>query len=306
VDLPEPPTIVLEQPAPCADARTAEELLNRAMTSSKAPRGGWALRVHAEKAGLVLTVGGEIRDDAGIVVARRTLVKETSECGAMARALGVWASLVLDQEVARAATPVRSVSPGDSDVTSWPAPAEEDAGPRAASPPPRTIEVGAGGSYMYGALGDGGPAMGGAHVFMNIEIDGGWLLHPQVAVGRSLKDVATTPDLGATSAIARIDACRRMPGNYREHHGLQLDVCGGLEGGFIAVGALDTKATLPLLAPGAALAMRGDLGADLAAEMRGTVGVNMLRGHYDVAPNVTVEPLLIYARLELGVAWKFQ
>jgi len=49
-----------------------------------------------------LRAQGEITDGDGVAVAHRTIAGTTSDCGGLARAVGVWASLVLDAEVRKA------------------------------------------------------------------------------------------------------------------------------------------------------------------------------------------------------------
>jgi hypothetical protein len=259
-----------------------------------------------------LSAEGVIADEDGAPVSHRTIAKETRECSALARAIGVWASLVLDEEVARALPPAPPPSTGNTasnpEVTVWPAPAA----PEAPSPEQavflknpeerRSVEIGVGGSYMYGALGDSGPAIGGVHLFAVAEVDGGWFLRPTLALGTSTKDVASSSDLIAVWSAARFDACRRLPGNYIERRGIQMDLCGGAEAGLLAVGSV----LQPLVAPGATLAMRGELASELSAEVRGLVGVNLLRDAHTVAPGTIIQPILVYARLEMGLSWRFR
>ncbi len=317
MDQPEPPKIVLEQPAPCADARVAQDLLTRTLAPSKAPRRGWTVtvRVRRDKGGL--TAEGEITDDVDAPVAHRAITKETRECGAIARAVGVWASLVLDEEVTRASAEALPAPPEpDPSATPWPAPQ-----PNAVPAPEqavflknpeerRNFEIGAGASYMYGVLGDGGVAIAGAHVYSVVEIDGGWFLRPTFALGRSLKEVATATAIDATWGAARFDACGRLPGNYVERRGMQMDLCGGTEVGFVAFEAgsatMPSPKTIPLLAPGGTLALRGELASDLSAEVRGLVGVNVLRERFLDTQEQKLAPLLVYARLELGLSWRFR
>jgi hypothetical protein len=316
VDASEPPRIVVEQPAPCADARTAEETLQHVLQPSVAPHGKWTVLVRVRREKDALTAEGEITDDTGAPVAHRAIRRETRakdpECAALVRAVGVWASLVLDEEVARARQN-EPASRSDTTGAAWP-----DAGAPPPAPPPdqpqplkssderRSFEVGAGAGYMYGILGDTGAAIAGGQIFAVIEVAGGWLLRPTIAGGRSLKEVSSSGDIGATWVAGRLDACRRLPGNYIEHRGIQMDVCGGLEGGTVALDTDAARRAVPLLAPGGALAIRGDLAGDLAAEVRGLVGVNLIRPKLFDAPEGAVQPLLVYARVELGVTWRLR
>jgi hypothetical protein len=86
-----------------------------------------------------------------------------------------------------------------------------------------------------------------------------------------------------------------------------MDVCGGIEGGAIALDTGASPRAVPLLAPGGTLAMRGELAGDLSAEVRGLVGVNVVRPRIveDTTDGI-VQPLLVYARLELGLTWRLQ
>src|SRR5215467_4408302 len=97
----EPPRIVFEAPAPCGDASRAEALLRKALAPAKAP-GAWTVSMRVEQGdGRALRAEGEIADENGAPVAHRALMETTTECSGLARAVGVWASLVLDAEVQR-------------------------------------------------------------------------------------------------------------------------------------------------------------------------------------------------------------
>jgi hypothetical protein len=310
----EPPRIVVEQPAPCADARRAEEVLGRVLLPNVAPRGKWTVLVRVRREPDALTAEGEITDDAGAPVAHRTIRKETRakdpECAALVRAVGLWASLVLDEELQRArdndsraddatAAPIPAPSPNPLP----PAPAERSLTPKTPENR-RSFEVGAGAAYMYGTLGDTGAAIGGGQIYAVIEVAGDWLLRPTILGGRALRQ---TGDVGATWVAGRFDACRRLPGNYIERRGIQMDVCGGAEGGTIALDTDSYHRAVPLLAPGATLALRGEFASDLAAEVRGLVGVNLIRpALYDSSASGPVQPLLVYARLEVGLSWRLR
>jgi hypothetical protein len=311
VDASEPPRIVVEQPAPCADARDAEEVLRRVLQPNVAPRGKWTVLVRVRRDPDALTAEGEITDDAGAAVAHRAIRKETRakdpECAALVRAVGVWASLVLDEEVQRA----QANAAPDPPPAPWPAPA--------APPPPRppeqslflknpedrrSFEVGAGAAYMYGTLGDTGAAIAGGQIYAIIEVAGGWFLRPTLLGGRSINQAH---DVGATWMAGRFDTCRRLPGNYIERRGLQMDICGGVEGGTVALDTDQAHRAVPLIAPGGTLAIRGELASDLSAEVRGLVGVNLIRPKlFDSPDGGSVQPLLVYARVELGVTWRLR
>ena len=316
VEQAEPPQIVFVEPAPCPDTRAAQDLLTRALAPSVAPRASWTVTVRVRKDKSGLTAEGEIADDVGAPVAHRSIAKDTHECGGLVRAVGVWASLVLDEEVRRANAPP-SPAPAVGPTTAWPAPAPPP-------PPPepeqalflknpeakRTFEIGVAASYMNGVLGDSGAAIGAVHAFVVVEVPGGWFLRPMIGTGRSIKDVAIVTDTSATWAASRIDACRRMPGNYLEHRGIQMDLCGGIEAGLLHFdsGADPIKEqTVPLVAPGGTLGLRGELASALSAEIRGMVGVNLLRDTFLVTQYDQREaPQIVYARLELGFTWRLR
>jgi hypothetical protein len=323
VDAGEPPRIVVEQPAPCADARSAEEVLGRVLQPNVSPRGKWTVLVRVRRDPDALTAEGEITDETGAPVAHRSIRKETRakdpECAALVRAAGVWASLVLDEELQRAHDNEANAKKNEVSTTNaapWPA-------PQSPPPPPppesslflknpenrRSFEVGAGAAYMYGTLGDTGAAIGGAQIYAIIEVGSGWLLRPTILGGRSLKEVSSSGDIGATWVAGRFDACRRLPGNYIERRGIQMDVCGGAEGGTVALDTDSSRRAVGLLAPGGTLAIRGELASDLAAEVRGLVGVNLIRPKLfdsDSPDRSAVQPLLVYARLEVGLSWRLR
>ena len=48
--------------------------------------------------------------------------------------------------------------------------------------------------------------------------------------------------------------------------------------------------------------MRGELGSELSAEVRGLVGFNLIRESY----NEDLGPRILYARLELGLSWRLR
>jgi len=80
LDLPEPPRVVFEQPAPCGDAARAEELLRRALAPSVAPHGGWTVTMRVHREGGSLHAEGELTDESEAPVAHRVLAKDTRDC----------------------------------------------------------------------------------------------------------------------------------------------------------------------------------------------------------------------------------
>jgi len=305
LDVPEPPKIVLEQPAPCSDSSKADETLRRALAPSLAPRHAWTVTVRFERSGSQLTAEGEISDEMDAPVAHRAMKQQSTDCSALSRAVGVWASLVLDAEVEKATAaqvPV-ALPPKPSAVAApppdqlWPAPAPQE------KPQPesrlllshpegeRTIEVGAT-TFLMGGAGPG--VMAGPSLFSVFEVGRGWFLRPTVALARTLQDI--TPSTDATWAATRFDACGRLPGFYLEHKGIQLDMCAGAEVGFLTGGG---SWTLPFLAVGPSVGLRGELAGDLSAMVRAVAEVNLLRE----STNYGVDPSLFVGRAEVGLSW---
>jgi hypothetical protein len=323
LDLPVAPTIVLERPAPCSDAAKAEELLRKALAPSVAPRGAWKVTLRFERSGGELVAQGEIEDEAEAPVAHRALKESTQECSALARAVGVWASLVLDAEVDRAAhqTPPAPLPPPDPAIAM--APPDHD------KPPPeaqlflkhddgeRTIELGVT-YFLMGGTGAG--AVAGPSLFTVIESGHGWFLRPTLALGRSIQSLTPTNDVYATWGATRFDACGRIPGLYLERRGIQLDVCGGGELGFIH---FDAPSSVPASAPGApppdrsgrttpffalgpSIGFRGELGSDLSAMVRGVAELNVVRESFADSSGSSVDPGLFIGRLEVGLSWQLR
>jgi hypothetical protein len=319
LDVPTPPTIVLVRPAPCADANKAEELLRRSLAPALAPRGSWSVILRFSQKGGALSVEGEITDEVDASVAHRVLTEPGFECSSLARAVGVWAALVLDAEVERAARapppppppPPAVAPPVLPQVTEKLAP---ESGLLLAHPEgERTVELGAS-MFLMGGTGAG--MIAGPSLFAVAEAGRGWFLRPSIFVGRTLEELGV--DVYATWVAARLDACGRIAGFYIEHHGIQLDVCGGLEIGFqhfdsassftSATGPADSH-TQPFVALGPSVALRGELGSGLALLLRGVGDFNIpTTGTFSVdgTMNGTVTPGYFVGRAELGLSWQLR
>jgi hypothetical protein len=327
VEVSEPPRIVVESRASCASGERAEELLHDALGSARAPGHAWTVTMRVQPAAEhALHAEGEITDELGLLVADRLLSVPAGDCQGLARAVGVWASLVLEQELARRrsavastpATPVSQVSPprpsrvspvaaspvaaaADSQSTDslWPAPEAVE------KPPPegewylhhddtRTVEIGVAGFLMSGA---GAGAMAGASPFVIFEAGRGVFLRPSIAVGQSLTALNSPPILSALWVAGRFDTCLRLPGLYTKNRGIQLDLCGGADFGFLDDSTDDIM--LPFVSVGPSLDLRGELGSSLSASIRAVTGVNVT--------SETSGPLdqpLWSGRLELAFSWK--
>jgi hypothetical protein len=322
VDVAEPPRIVVESRASCANAERVEELLHDALGAARAPRHAWTVTMRVQPtAAHALNAEGEITDDYGLLVADRVLSVPAGDCRGLARAMGVWASLVLEQELARGRSggaanpspaspsasssgvqgtpPVSRAADLQSGDAPWPAPVPFE------KPPPegewylhhdetRTLELGVAGFLMSGA---GAGAMAGASPYAIIEAGRGVFLRPALAVGQSLTALNSPPILNALWVAGRFDACLRLPGLYNEDRGIQLDMCGGADFGFLADSTDDI--TLPFVSVGPSLDLRGELGSSLSASIRAVTGINVT--------SETIGPVfqpLWSGRVELAFSWK--
>lgn len=335
MDQAEPPQIVFSQPAPCSDAARAEELLRRTLAPSRAPRARWRVELRVAREASGLRAEGEILDEGGAPVAHRVFVRAQAplECAGLARAVGVWASLVLDAEIEKAksappAAPAASApapaagAPGqDALVVPWPAPAAHEKPAPEAFPllkhddDRRTLELGVA-TFLAGGTGTG--VLAGPEVFTVFEVGSAVFLRPTIAFGRTLQTLKPTGDVYGTWGITRFDACVRVPGLYVDRRGIQLDMCGGADIGFLhfdqssayastfdGATAPTSARTIPFFALGPSLGLRGELGGDLSVEIRGVAGVNVVReSFYDPAFGARVDPPLFGGRAELALAWR--
>ncbi len=325
MDTTEPPRIVFEAPPQCRDGEGAGQALRTGLSSARAPTSGWILTVRIERAieravepaGPKLRATSDLSDGTGVHVAHRELSETTSECSGLARAMGVWAGLVLDAEVEKAkaltsepvpsigaATATAEASAGANVTSGWPPPAE----PEPATPEhdwylhhedTRSLELGAGVFLMSGS---GGGALAGPVVFGVIESGHGIYLRPSLAFGQTLTSIPPSNVKSATWGAGRFDGCLRLPGLYSQHHGMQLDVCAGADIGMTHVQAV-TGTDMPYLALGPSLDLRGELGGSLAALLRVVAAIDTLRGSYLDNDGATEQAPLVSARLEAAFSW---
>jgi hypothetical protein len=314
---------VIERPAPCPDVVTAQDLLKRTLAPALAPRGSWSVIARFSRKGSLLTVEGEITDEVDAPVAHRVLTVYGHECAPLARAVGVWASLVLDAEVdhtsrAPPAPPVVEVHPpvlgkdyGASGAGASPGEplveplAIEKSAPEASillshDEGERTLEFGVS-MFLMGGTGAG--MMLGPTVFGVIEAGRGWFLRPALFFGQTLDGVGLSGDVDGTLVAGRFDACARIPGFYIERHGIQLDVCAGLDGGGMHVDPPNGEASSdePFFAVGPSMTLRGELGNGLALMIRGVMDFNAIRESLDSSD---FDPSVLVGRAEVGLSWQ--
>jgi hypothetical protein len=326
----EPPRIVFESPAPCRDADRAEKLLHDALSSSRAPGAGWLVTMRVERDDQKhLTATARIDDGNGVSVADRSLDGEGPECSGLAKAVGVWAGLVLDSRLQAAASleqpsptpppspvpeasatqapPSTAVALSTTPAAGWPAPAQpeqktpehdwylhHDAGQG------RTFEVGAGTFLMTGT---GGGALAGPTIFAVIEGAGGLFLRPALAFGASLTSLPPSDVNSSMWGAARMDACLRLPGLYTRHQGMQLDLCGGTDVGVTTVTIDSGTTTLPYWDLGPSIDLRGELAGNFSAVLRMVAGIEVLREQFQDQSGQTETVPLVGGRVELALSW---
>ena len=259
------------------------------------------------------SVEAVIVDDAGTIVAQRTLTDRNARtCVPLARAVGAWASLVLDAELLRAkdddgsapTAPPPALS-GES-LPGAPAlqlsssrPTRDTASPSDGTEPatrtPRAFEVGTTVYLRNGVMASG--AVSGISPFIAVEFANAWILRPSLAVGRSTQASPTV----INQVAGRADICRRVPGNYIERRGIEADLCAGLEGGVVTTqtGPSARGANAGRLGVGPSATLRGELGWGVALEVRGLLGANLL-----LSPLLSDDgqPPLLFAAAEIGVS----
>lgn len=306
-----PPAVVVDAHDVCSNLEQAQDSLKAALGSSVAPESGWRLRVFDERQGTHIVVTANLDDAQGNAIAHRVIEATASDrCDGVISALGVWAGLVLDAEVAKAkAHPkvlVASNAATQNNTTTASNATNTDAG---ALPPPeippdatlpqqhkRVVEIGGSATLQNSPLTLYDAALVGGDVFTLVEIVHSFFLRP------SLGGAASIGGGPAAYFDGRIDACLRVPGNYVEHRGLLLDMCAGTElaglyhqpasvGGAPAPSITDT-----IFAISPTIGLRGDLASDLSIEVRGLANFNVAH------TGDTTE--LLSVRAEVGLTWR--
>jgi hypothetical protein len=324
----EMPRIVFEGRESCPSAERAHALLDRALAGTRAPSRGWVVTIRVEQpAPQVLDAQGDIADETGRPIAHRTLSGATRDCDGLVRAMGVWASLVLDLErdhprpgpwpvstsEASNAVPMETAPsptvPRPAGTSKAPdtdlAPPDGVRGPREEA---RALEIGLGTLLMTGT---GANAMLGITPSLVIETTAAFVVRPALVVGESLTPLGGS---NATWAAARVDGCLRMPGLYARDRGLQLDLCGGAEAGFThfagppsgstGSGAAENPTTLPQLAIGPSIDLRGELGDRLSLLLRGVAEINAIRSGFEEPDSSRVSVPWFAARIEVALSWR--
>jgi hypothetical protein len=321
VDSTRPPQIVVEEVADCRDAAAARAEIASALAPASAPGVGWTVKARFTRDRAHLTVGAAVVDATGVRVAERVMSTDGTLCAGLAKAVGVWASLVLDTEVDRAQHAGEDVAPpaplsvppppAARETNLWPdVDAAEKHSPEEDvflhhAQGERTIEIGLQ-SFLMGGTG-GGPVLGPA-LYGIFEAAHGIYLRPTLMLGHSVGSATTSAE--GTFVGARLDGCARLPGYYRERRGLQLDLCAGAETGFSqldpGVALMGSSSVLPFVAVGPSFGIRGELGNRLSATIRGITEVSLLRDEVSMVDGARAGSSLFVGRAEVGLSWAIQ
>ena len=151
-----------------------------------------------------------------------------------------------------------------------------------------------------------GPAPGSwpaARSSSSTGVAAGWFLRPALLAGGTVFKILPENKAEATLGAARFDACKRIPGNYLDKRGIQVDICAGPEAGVVNLQGAPSPTTLPYLAAGPSMDLRGELASDLSVLVRGVAELNILPA---TADGGTVNPSLFVGRVEVGVSWRLR
>jgi hypothetical protein len=311
--------VVLAASSDCSDRERAEALLTSSLAPARGPRRStntdarWRLSMSVTTAAPgIKSADAQIQDDSGRVVAERTVSdRTTGTCVALVRAVGAWAQIVLDDELVRehedaerhereAALPPPESRP--IRTTHVPISPDADAGsltpPERSAPEGRTYEVGTMLFLRNGAAATGG--MFGVAPFVTVAFAETWVVRPSFMYGTSTARVP--PDQSDSENLSslggRLDVCRRMPGNYLDHRGIEFDACMG--GDAASVWSDRDSTVRASLGPSAVL--RGELGHGFGLEIRSMVGVNLTRARF--MGGEELPPFV--AAAELGASVRFR
>ena len=314
---------VVEAQSDCSDRARAEALLSASLAASRGPRRSndpdarWKLTMGvASVAPGIRAADARIQDDSGRIVAERTVSdRSIGSCVALARAVGAWAQIVLDDELVREHEEAEQrdreaaqLPPPESrpiKVTAragaaQPVDADEEPGSGGARrvSSEHTFEVGTSLFLRNGAAATGG--MFGVSPFVTVSFTDKWVVRPSLMYGTSTSRVP--PDASNSENLSmlggRLDVCRRMPGNYIDQRGIELDACMG--GDAARVWSDRDSTARGSIGPSAVL--RGELGHNFGLEIRSMVGVNLSR-----APFMSEEELPPFvAAAELGASVRFR
>jgi hypothetical protein len=277
---------VIAAEADCSDRARAEAALASALSAARGPRRAkngsgdarWMLRMSVAKvAPGIKAADAQIRDDNGHVVAERSVTDKTNgTCVPLVRAVSAWAQMVLDDELGRAQDEPRALEPEPEPARAGapredrPVDADAPTAGVAAPSPPKTgheIEIGTM-MFLRNGLSPGGAF--GVSPFAAFAFGDSWVFRPSAAIGTALAWVPSDDMRGSLGG--RLDVCRRVPGNYIDHRGIELDVCVGGDVNYVWSKNDRVRSSL-----GPSAILRGGIAAGFALELRTMAGVNLTR-----------------------------
>ena len=288
MDSTEPPRIVLEHPEVCANADRVEGELQALLERTRAPNAEWSLGVTLERLNPQETRASAGISDGQAEVARRVLWTPGDDCEGLARAVGVWAALVFEAEVARAengaetptdrpdnapteeaapaAPPPAAVAPTQPPVSvpvGGAMPAEErPAGLRRAATP--ALEVSGGAFTMFGMV---DAVVDGFALDATLAAYDSVFVRPAFFIG---EQAGSGP--GTAMTVVRLDVCTRFAAPPVDP-AIEVEPCFGIE-----TGALHTApSALPHGALGPSLDLRHPLGRVVSVVARATGGANFAK-----------------------------
>lgn len=315
--------VVLEASSSCSDPSRAEKLLSSALATVRGPRRSegaenhWQLTVQiASVAPGIKAADAAILDEQGTIVAERSISERTAEsCVGLARAVGAWAQIVIDDALVREHDAVdrRAGDPSfpPAEVPSTDTIPIELRPARAAAPGPEFedserppaaksdgFEVGSMLFLRNGAAATGG--IFGVTSFLTVSIASQWIVRPAVMYGTSTSRAPPDPSNSANVSLlgGRIDVCRRIPGNYIDHRGIEVDVCIG--GDAASVWSVHQSVARGSIGPSAVV--RGELSHGIGIEIRPLLGVNVNRARF--AGGSELPPFV--AGAEVGASVRFR
>lgn len=308
-----PIEVVIDAAADCSDRERAASALAASLAAARGPRRSprrtwWLLQVQVTGAGAgVKAADARIWDDAGHLVAERSVSDKTNgSCSALVRAVSAWTQIVLDDEMVRGQQEPGAPPPAPAPTTPVQAPASSSSSGMSStdgvikapssSESGHTVEVGTTMMLRNGVAARGG--LFGASPFVTVSFSKTWILRPSAIIGTSTSRVP--PDETKQSTVSgvggRLDFCKRVPGNYIDRRGIELDVCAG--GDLLYVWSDLVNAMRSSVGPSAVL--RGEVTSNLALEIRGMVGANLARG------DLGADASFVVGSGELGASVRFE
>ncbi|MBK6697474.1 MAG: hypothetical protein IPG50_35610 [Myxococcales bacterium] len=293
------PPVVVDRVEVCRDAAQAASVFEAGASLALARGVHVRVTVSPSRAGLDAAAALRLPNGA---TEKRTFATAGKDCAPLARAMGAWISVRMDDWAEAEPAPSRAAPPLET-------------------PAPRSPEAPKGVPVAVEAL----PPSGGLDVPFDVDRDGRRIAEPSgpefhvlssvlsnlsratlvggvagVTVGLGDTFVARGAAFAYSAAVNptlavgyRMDGCRRVPGRYARFRGMVLDLCAGGEVGLLArevYGAFGPSVTI-----------HGDLSRAFALDLGGGFSVPV-GGPAAERPNV--DGLLVAVRGDLGLTWR--